>query len=94
MFQALRCRLKYAKYAARVFFPKVTKYSLLGPIAQSVACPIADPEVESLIPGRPHAFVEANHEKKPAVILPLKLIQEGLLSVRCKSMRKEYWLTA
>ena len=92
MFQALRCRLKYAKYAARVFFLNETKYSLSGPIAQSVVCLIADPGIVSLILAQPHTFVEANREKIAAVILLLQLIQEGLLSVTWESMCKEYSL--
>ena len=55
--------------------------SLIRPVAQSVASPIADPGVVSLIPAQSETFMEINHEKFSMVILLLSLIQEGLLSV-------------
>ena len=53
----------------------------MGSVAQWVSSVIADPGVVSLIPARPHTFVEIDHEIVSAVILLLPLIQEGLLSV-------------
>ena len=53
----------------------------MGPVAQSVSSLIADLGVVSLIPARPHTFVEIDHEVVSSVILLLRLIQEGLLSV-------------
>ena len=44
---------------------------------------------------RPHTFVEIDQAIFSTVILPLPLIQEGLLSVTSESMcTAEYWLTA
>ena len=45
-------------------------------------------------PVRPHSFIEIDHEIFSTVILSLQLIQEGKLSVTCKRMCTEYWLTA
>ena len=63
-------------------------------IAQSVASLIADPDVMSSIPARPHILVEIYHEIISTVIILLSLIQEGLLSVISESMCTEYWLSA
>ena len=64
-----------------------------GPVAQSVASPIADPGVVSLILARLHTSVEIDHEILSTVIL-LPLVQKGLLSVTKESMCTKYWLTA
>ena len=53
-----------------------------GPIAQSVASPIADPGVMSSIQARFHTFVEIDHEIISTVIL------FGLVSITSKSMCK------
>ena len=45
-------------------------------------------------PVRHHSFVEIDHEIFSLVILSLLLIQEGKLSVTCKRICTEYWLTA
>ena len=63
----------------------------LGPIAQLVASPNADPGVMSLILVRSHTFVEIDHEIFSTVYLLLLLIQEGLLSK--ESVCTKYWLT-
>ena len=63
----------------------------LGPIAQSVASPTADPGVVSLIPAQTHTFVEIDII---LFILLLPLIQEGLLSFTSKRMCTKYRLTA
>ena len=39
-------------------------------------------------------IVEIDHEIFSTIILSLPLIQEGKLSVTCKRMCTEYWLTA
>ena len=65
-----------------------------GPVAQSVARPIADPGVVSLILTWSHTFVEIDHEIFSMVILLLPQIKEGLLSVTIESMCTKYWLTA
>ena len=62
---------------------------VLDPIAQSVANRIADPWVESMI-----TFVEIDHEIMSTVMIFLRLIQEGLLSVTSEIMYTKYWLTA
>ena len=59
---------------------------VLGPIAQSVANPIADPWVESMI-----TFVEIDYEIMLTVMILLPLIQEELLSVTSESMFTKYW---
>ena len=66
----------------------------MGPVAQSVANPIADPGTLSLIMAPFHTFMEVDHEIFSIVILLLPLIQEGLVSVTSKSMCTKYWLTA
>ena len=71
-----------------------TAFFLSGPLAQSIRCLTADPEVASLIPGQSHTFVEINHEIISKAILLLPLIPEGLLSVTSESMCRKYWLTA
>ena len=43
---------------------------------------------------RSHTFMENDHEIISTVILLLRLIQEGLLSVTSESMCTKYWLTA
>ena len=58
------------------------------PLALLVASLIADPGVTGSIPARPHTFMSTNQEIFSRVIL--LLIQEGLLSVTCKSMYTEY----
>ena len=63
----------------------------LGPADQLVVSPIADPGIPSLILARLHTFVEIDHEIFSAVILLLRLIQEGLLSVENESMGTKYW---
>ena len=65
----------------------------LGPVVQSVASPIADPEVVSSILAQPHTFVQIDCEIFYTVILLLHLIQEGLLSVTSKSMCTVYWIS-
>ena len=45
-----------------------------GPVAQVVACPIADPAAASLIPAWSHTSVEIDHEIISMVILLLRLI--------------------
>ena len=40
-----------------------------------------------------HTFMETDREIYSMVILPLPLIQEGLLSVTSESMCTKYWLT-
>ena len=49
------------------------------PVAQSVARPIVDPGVVSLILARAHTFVEIDYEIFSAVILHLPLILEGFV---------------
>ena len=61
-----------------------------GTVAQSVACPTADPGVASWIPARSHTFVEIDHDIISTAILSLPLIQEGLLSVTSESMCTKY----
>ena len=63
----------------------------MGPLAQSVANLIADPVVVSLIPARPHTFIEIDCKIFSTVILLVPLIQEGLFSVTSKGMWTEYW---
>ena len=46
------------------------------------------------VPARSHTFVEIDQEIISTAILPLPLIQEGLLSVTSESMCTKYWLTA
>ena len=53
--------------------------STLGPVAQLVASPTADPGVANLIPAQSHTLVEINNKIIFTVILLLLLIQEGLL---------------
>ena len=65
-----------------------------GPVKQSIARPIADSGVVSLVLVRSHTFVTIDYEIFSAVILHLPLIQEGLLSVIRESMCTKYWLTA
>ena len=43
---------------------------------------------------RSHTFMEIDHEIISTVILLLRLIQGGLLSVTSESMCTKYWLTA
>ena len=64
------------------------------PVAQSIECLIADPGVMGSIPAQPHTFIEIDHEIFSTVILLLRLIQKGLLSVTIESMCTEYCLTA
>ena len=64
-----------------------------GPLGQSVTCLTAEPEIASLIPACPYTFVVIDHEITSTVILLLRLIQEGLLSVISQSMCTKYWLT-
>ena len=66
----------------------------LGLVAQSVARPISDPWVMSLIPAGSHTVMEIDHEIFFMVIPLLLLIQEGLVSFTSKSLCKKYWLTA
>ena len=61
----------------------------LGSVAQSDACPTGDQ-----VAGLHHSLVEIDHEIFSSVILCLQLIREGKLSVTCKRMCTEYWLTA
>ena len=61
---------------------------------QSVASLNADPGIMSSILALPDTFVEIDREIFSTVILFLPLIQEGLLSVKSKSMCTEYWLAA
>ena len=56
-------------------------------------CLTADPGVASSISARSHTFVEIDHEIIPTVIVFLRLIQEGMLSVTRDSMCMKYWLT-
>ena len=82
------------------YFVKVPIYTFSfknnspGPVGQSVASPIADPGVMSLIPARNHTLMKIDCDIYSLVIFLLSLIQEGLLSVTSKSMCTEYWLTA
>ena len=56
---------------------KTLYLDITGPyIAQSVARPIADPGVVTVIPARSHTFMEIDYEIIYIVIL-LPLIQEG-----------------
>ena len=64
-----------------------------GPVAQSVARPIANPGVESLILTQSHTFGEIDHEIFSMVILLLPQIKEELVSVTSESMCRKYWLT-
>ena len=57
---------------------------LLSPLAQTVASPIADTGIVSLILGRPHTFVEIDREII-FMIFRLPLIQKVLLSVTSES---------
>ena len=52
-----------------------TKTLIPGPLAQSVASPIADPVVMSLIPAWSHTFIEINHKIFSTVNLLLPLIR-------------------
>ena len=56
---------------------------LPGPVAQSVASPIANQEVRSSIQALPHIFVEIDHPISSMVIL-LPLIQEGYRQLQAK----------
>ena len=62
-----------------------------GPVAQLVASLTADPRVVSSILAHSHTSVEIDHEIISMVFLLLPLIQEGLLSVKSKSMWRKYW---
>ena len=64
---------------------------VLGPIAQLVANPIADPGVESMITLK---FMEIDHAIMSTVLILFRPIQEGLLSVTRECMFTKYWLTA
>ena len=57
---------------------------------QSVVRPIADPGIANSILAWPHTFAEIDHDIFSMVILHLRLIQEGLLSVTIESMCTEY----
>ena len=57
---------------------------LPGPVEQSVASPIADPGVMSLIPAWPHTFVEIDREIFSKAILLLPLIQKGCCQLQAK----------
>ena len=65
-----------------------------GPVVQLVASPIASPIAypRDFDTGRPHTYVEIDHEIFSTVIL-LLMIQEGQLSITKESMFTEYWLT-
>ena len=93
--------LTYTRYGCRKrlrpeFIPlaPLNSMDVPGPVAQSIASLIADPEVMSLILPPSHTFVEINHEIFSMFILLRPLIQEGLLSVKSEIMCIEYWLTA
>ena len=62
-------------------------------LVDSLAWPVADPVVMSLIPTLSHSFVETDHEIFSTVILLITLIQEGLLSVIRENLCTKYWLT-
>ena len=64
-------------------FSFLLKHDILAPVAQSVARPIADPSIVSLIPAWSHAFVEIDHENFSWVILLLSLIEKGLQAKVC-----------
>ena len=63
-----------------------------GPVAQSVASPNADQGISISTPALSHTFVEVDHEIISTVILllPLILIQEGLLSVTSEHLYTKY----
>ena len=74
-----------------MFLESFKQVFLQGPVTQSVASPIADPGVISLIPAQPHTFVEIDCKTFSMIILILLLIQEVLLSVARESTCTEYW---
>ena len=89
---------KMVRYIQLVFWPKTIKrqqknHPWPNPISQSVASSFADPGFVSLIPARPLTLMEIYHGIFSTVILLLRLIQEGLLSVTSKSFCTEYWVT-
>ena len=55
---------------------------MLGPVAQSVAGPIADPEVVSSILGRPHTFVDIAYGHSPPSDDHSQWLQEWLFFKR------------
>ena len=59
-------------------------------VAQSVTCLTVDPGVASLILAPSHIFAEIDHEIISTSILPLLLVQEGLLSITSESMCTKY----
>ena len=59
-----------------------TLFKTLGPVAQSVASPTADPGVASSIPARSHTFVEIDHEIISTVILLLN--KKGCCQLQAK----------
>ena len=54
--------------------------------SRTVTCLTADPGIASSILATSHTFVEIGHEIITTAILPLPLIQEGLLSATSESM--------
>ena len=81
---------RFASLASVSILLKSNSTSLLRP--GSVAQWSGGREFEA--PVQQHSFVETDHEIFSTVILSLPLIQEGKLSVTCKRMCTEYWLTA
>ena len=63
---------------------------LPGPLAQLVMCLTADPGIMSSILTQSHTFMAIDHEIISTVILRLRLIQEGLLSITSESMCMKY----
>ena len=62
-----------------------------APVAQSVACPIAGPEVVSSIPAQPYTFMEIDLGNIFYGYSPLSGVQECQVSVTSKSICTEYW---
>ena len=58
-----------------------------GRVAQSVTCLATDPGVASLIPARPHTFVEIDHEIISSVIL---LPSAESFKTGCHSYKRKY----
>ena len=92
MFFTLSCSKLKSSYHNEII--KVLYKAHTGPVAQSIARPMADPRVVSLILTWSHTFAETDHEIFSMVVLLLPQTKEGLVSVTSESMCKKYWLTA
>ena len=78
MISFLKMWLKFSNFERELIGQAL---EILGPVAQLVASPTADPGVASSIPAWSFIFVEIDHEIILTVTLLLPLIQEAILSV-------------